>query len=115
MAQSRVETKARLMAQLEASIDKALERGDKAEGLTITDIEEIALQARAEVGEQVTAVLVERSHGPSVPGPRCSQCGHEMAYKGNKRRYVRTRSGDVQVERAYYYCGVCRHGTFPPG
>jgi hypothetical protein len=115
MPQSGAETKAKLLARLEASIDKALEQADKAERLTITDIEEIALQARAEVGEQVTAVLDEGSHGASVPGPRCSRCGREMAYKGTKRRYVGTRSGDVQVARAYYYCGVCRRGAFPPG
>jgi hypothetical protein len=50
----------------------------------------------------VTTALLESRSGQSVPGPRCPTCGQEMHYKAEKHRYLRTRSGDVEVERAYY-------------
>jgi hypothetical protein len=115
MGKSLTETKAKLMAQFEAVVDKALAQAQHEERLTITGIEEIALQARAAVGEGMTAALVEHIGEARVPGPRCGGCGREMLYKGQKKRYVRTRSGDVDMERGYYYCPSCRGGLFPPG
>jgi hypothetical protein len=32
-----------------------------------------------------------------------------------KRKYVVTETGEVEVERAYYYCETCKRGIFPPG
>jgi hypothetical protein len=115
MRKTRADIKAELLAKYEAILDDVLSQDDGTEGLTLSDIEDVALRARAEVGEQVTAALLENKHGQSVPGPRCPSCGQEMRYKGQKHRYLRTRSGDVEVERAYYYCPACRQGLFPPG
>jgi hypothetical protein len=115
MSKAWAEIKAKLLGQYEAILDEVLRQGDEAEAQTLTGIEELALRARGEVGAQVTAALLERASEQSVPGPRCSHCGGEMHNKGQKRRYLRTRSGDVAVERAYYYCPACRHGIFPPG
>lgn len=115
MGKSRAEIKAELLAQYETTLDEMLSQGETQAGLTLTDIENIALRTRAEVGEQVTAALVETQNEPSVPRPRCPNCGQEMRYKGRKHRYLRTRSGEVELERAYYYCPACRRGHFPPG
>ena len=76
-------------------------------------MEDLALRTRAEVGEQVTAALLESRAEPSAPGPRCPSCGQAMRYKGRKHRYLRTRSGAVEMERAYYYCPPCGRGQFP--
>ncbi len=115
MRKSRAEIKAELLAKYEATLDEMLSQGETHTGLTLTDIEEMALRTRAEVGEQVTATLLETQNEASVPGPRCPSCGQEMRYKGRKHRYLRTRSGEVELERAYYYCPTCRRGHFPPG
>lgn len=114
MSKSRAEIKAKLLAEYEVILDDVLRQGETTDGLTLTTIEDLALHARAEVGRQVTAALVEKSRGPSLPGPCCPGCGQAMHYKGEKHRYLRTRSGDVEVERAYYYCLRCRQGLFPP-
>ncbi len=100
MRKTRTEIKAELLAKYEAILDEVLRAGATTDGLTLTDIEELALRTRAEVGAQVTAALLETRCGPSVPGPGCPSCGQEMRYKGDKHRYLRTRSGDVEVERA---------------
>jgi hypothetical protein len=115
MRKTPAEVKAELLAKYEAILDDVLRQGTATDELTLTDIEELALRTRAEVGEQVTAALLETKSGQSVPGPHCPGCGREMRYKGEKHRYLRTRSGDVEVDRAYYYCPKCRQGLFPPG
>jgi hypothetical protein len=102
------------MAQIERVIDKALAAAEQSEQLTMTQIEEVALAARAEIGKQLTTVLVEPARQQAVPGPSCPDCGQEMEYKGQKRHYVRTRSGEIAVERGYYYCRECHSGIFPP-
>jgi len=51
----------------------------------------------------------------SGPGPVCGECGREMHYKGHKKRHIVSSTGEVTLERAYYYCERCRRGYFPPG
>ena len=114
MRKTGAEIKAELLAKYEALLDEVLREEGTMEGLRLTDIEALALDTRAKVGKQVTAALLENRGEPSVPGPSCPGCGQEMHYKGEKHRYLRTRSGDVEVERAYYYCPTCRQGLFPP-
>ena len=113
MGKSRAEIKGELLARYEALLDEMLSQGEVQAGLTMTDIEELALRTRAEVGKQVTAALVESQSERSVPGPCCPNCGQEMRYKGQKHRYLRTRGGEVELERACYYCPTCRRGIFP--
>ncbi len=108
------ERKAEIMAQVEKLVEDALERGEQR--LTITEIEEIALTTRNQVAQVLTGQLVEQQADRSgVQAPRCPDCGQAMRHKGKKRRYVRTRSGETQMERAYYHCAACRRGSFPPG
>ena len=103
------------MAKLEAMVDKALAERASGERLTLSTIEDIVMAAREDISEQLTEVLVEAGSGQQVPGACCPACGQEMQYKGQKQRYVRTRTGDIVVERAYYYCAGCHQGLFPPG
>ena len=113
MSKSRAELKAKLLAQYESIVDDVLSQDE--ESVTLTEIEEVALRARVEVGRQVTAALLEAVNGQTSGGLRCKGCGQTMQNKGEKHRYLRTRSGDVEVERAYYYCPKCQAGLFPPG
>ena len=113
MSTQRKQRKAEIMAQVEKLVEEALERGDKP--LTITDIEEIALAARDQVAQMLTGHLVkQQADHPTGAAPRCPDCGQVMPIKGKKTRYVRTRSGETQMERSYYYCATCRRGSFPP-
>jgi hypothetical protein len=49
-----------------------------------------------------------------LEAPRCEECGEAMSYRGNPERQVGHREGEVEVERAYYYCDHCAGGLFPP-
>lgn len=115
MVKKRAEIKAELLAKYEGLLDEMLSQGETKAELTLTAIEDMALRTRAAVGEQVTGALLESQGEPGIPGPCCPNCGQEMRYKGRKHRYLRTRSGEVDIARAYYYCQRCRRGHFPPG
>lgn len=115
MAPSEEEIKAQLMAEAEAAIDKLLAERKMQGPPHLTDIEDMVLVFRQELGEKATQVLAESAKSESVPGPSCPTCGREMHNKGRKRRRVVTRSGEIEVERTYYYCEHCKQGFFPSG
>ena len=107
--------KARLMQQYEQHLDRLLEGMDEERLLSLTEIEELALEARAAIGRSITQALAEMQAIPDVPGPICPKCQQEMHYKGRKKKRLITRSSEIEVERAYYYCDRCKQGLFPPG
>ena len=102
-----------LQARIKGLVEEALGRAGKKKALSLSEIEDIALAVRAKVGQEVARALVEQQGAISVPGPKCEQCGREMHYKGLKKRRIVSRSGEVNWERAYYYCESCRRGFFP--
>jgi hypothetical protein len=107
--------KVQLLAAYEKRLDEMLLGLDEDRPLDLGEIEDLALRVRAQAGQDMTQALVDRETGTEVPGPPCPVCGKEMAYKGHKRKCVRTRSGEVKMNRPYYYCPACRQGLFPPG
>lgn len=107
--------KARLLRQYEAQLDALLATLDPQEELHLTEIEEAALALRQRVGADITQALAETQTRLSAAAVACPGCGVAMRYKGNKRRHLRSRSGEITVQRAYYYCPTCRRGHFPPG
>lgn len=107
--------KARLLGRYAAQLDVMFEQleGDGQQHLTA--IEEQALKLRQEVGQAITEELVMNAGQKQDPDVACPECQQDMRYKGRKKRWMKTRTGDVQVERSYYYCEPCRTGHFPPG
>jgi hypothetical protein len=110
------ELKSRMLAKVEAALDKLLAHKKVTEEITLTEIEQLVLVAGQEIGEGLTAALVEESvRVGQMPGPACAECGQEMHYKGLKQKRVVSETGEVEVNRAYYYCETCKAGLFPPG
>lgn len=106
--------KAKIMAQVEGLVEQALTEGEEA--LTLTQIEEVALRVRGQVEQEITQALMEQQVSSRAGViPTCPECGRGMHPKGKKRRYLRTRSGEVAIQRPYFYCEHCRGGHFPPG
>jgi DNA repair exonuclease SbcCD ATPase subunit len=116
MKQNRAEKKARMMTRLEKVVDELLNWEEANEKPNLTEIEDIVLRLRKQVGEDmVDEVLGEMSEKTPVPGPACPRCGKEMRYKGQRERHLEARVGGVEYERGYYACGECDEGIFPPG
>lgn len=113
MSRKREQLKAEIMVQVERLVEEALAQGEKP--LTLEAIEGIALATRDQVGQALTGRLLEQqADSGEVEPPPCRDCGQAMRAKGKKGRYLRTRSGETRVERAYFYCRACERGHFPP-
>ena len=116
MKLSREQKKAKLMARLEKAVDELLEWEETHKRPTLTQIEDIVLELRKEVGEEmVEEILAEVEGKTSVPGPACPKCGREMRVRGEYGKQIESRAGEIEYERGYYACLLCDEGLFPPG
>jgi uncharacterized protein with PIN domain len=114
MPSKREELKSAIMKRVEELVEASLKEGEKRQNLSA--IEDQVLTVGREVNELLTHGLVaQQDHHRQAEQAVCGQCGQRMQAKGKKRRYVRTRSGEVAMERNYYYCPDCQQGVFPPG
>jgi uncharacterized protein with PIN domain len=116
MAQTRTELKADLRVQADLMIDELLDWNEQTGEPTLTQIEEVVLQLRKRLGEQMAQAVIQSQEAQRpVPGPACPECQCEMHYKGQRRHTVESRVGSLTVERGYYYCETCGRSVFPPG
>ena len=114
--ESKAEKRARLLAKAAQAIDEYLEWEEKHPKPDLTQIEDIALKLRKKFGQEMAQVALDnQAAAVTAPGPKCSRCGQEMRYKGQKRSQVESRAGHLEVARGYYYCPSCQESLFPPG
>lgn len=107
--------KARLLEQYTKQLDEIIDQLDADKTLNLTEIEEMALGLRYQVGQSTTEALATHASQQQEVDVYSPSCQVRMRSKGRKRKWMKTRSGDVQIERPYYYCEKCRTGHFPPG
>jgi uncharacterized protein with PIN domain len=116
MKASREEKKARLMVRLEKAAEELLDWEEQNPRPTLTQLEDIVLMLRKQIGEEMAEEVIERMEAKAMaPGPRCPKCGKEMRYKGQREKDVESRAGELTLERGYYACPDCDEGFFPPG
>jgi hypothetical protein len=110
------ELKTHLLAEAEKAIETLIARKPKSEDITLSEIEQLAVQGGTHFREAVLASLVGESTSVGEAKERtCPSCGQVMHYKGKRAKDVVTEAGEVRLERDYYYCPHCRSGIFPPG
>jgi len=114
MKDTKEDLKQRLMKEAETTINRMLEEAGEGEQLTITEIERLAHQAGEQVMVAITQTLVG-AEAQQKEDQMCPACGQKMRNKGLKGKHIITETGEVRVERHYYYCETCRTGIFPPG
>ena len=107
------ELKAQMMAAAERVIEKLLTGTKEKEELSLSDIERLVRKAGQDVMEELTGTLAN-AEAQGRESRICPECGRKMRYKGQKKREVITETGEVSLERRYYYCPTCRKGVFPP-
>jgi hypothetical protein len=112
----REEKQARLETKAKQVIKDYLDWEDQHPKPNLTEMEDVILKLRKELGKEMAQMLLEEQEARKpVPGPKCPKCGEEMRYKGQKGNQVESRVGLLEVERGYYYCPKCKESIFPPG
>ena len=106
--------KAKLLSQYADHLDDVLDQIDDHHRFHISEIEEIALELRQDVGEDVTEALTQQESQENEVDVDCPKCHQRMRAKGRKAKWVKTQTGTVRVARPYYYCEACQQGHFPP-
>ena len=107
------ELKAQMMSAAEEVIEKLLAGAKEKEELTLSDIERLVRRAGQDVMKELTGTLAQ-AEAQGEEDRICPECGRKMRYKGRKKRDVITETGEVSLERGYYYCPSCKKGVFPP-
>ena len=107
------ELKAQMMTQAEAAIEALLAERKKKGALDLRDIEQLVREAGQRVMQELTVDLVNEE-AATERGTKCPECGHKLRDKGKRKRELVTETGEVSLERGYYYCPTCRKGFFPP-
>jgi hypothetical protein len=116
MKMSQEEKRKRLLARAEHVVDEYIAWEETHPRPDLTQIEDITLKLRKELGKEIAQMAVEEQEGRTVvPGPVCPKCGKEMRYKGEKKVEVESRAGGLKVKRGYYTCPGCKESFFPPG
>jgi uncharacterized protein with PIN domain len=116
MKKSQESLKAEFLTKAEALFDQLMEWDEQTGQPNLTQIEEIVLQLRQQLGEQMAQALLARQENRQ-PAEKvlCPHCQGELEPKGRKGNRVESQVGSLQIERSYYYCPRCRQGFFPSG
>jgi hypothetical protein len=115
MPEPNAELKARMKAEAEAAIDELLAQRKAPAAASLADIERVVRAASLQFEQALTTELLAESAAELPVWPTCPQCRQKMKNKGKRRRRVVTETGEVEIERHYYYCAACGQGLFPPG
>jgi uncharacterized protein with PIN domain len=113
MKTSQEKLKAKFMEEAEALFDQLMAWDDQTPEPNLTQIEDIVLELRQRLGEQMAQALIARQEKRQPEEKMsCPQCRGAVETKGQKENRVESRAGGLQTERSYYYCPRCRKGFF---
>lgn len=114
MPDNRDELEKQLRGKAEAAIRTLLEAlPDKAD-LTLDDMEDLIGKMGQDImRETIQGVSQLEQVEPSLV--LCQACRVQMQKRGKRKKRVVTKRGEIELERQYYVCPQCGHGSFPPG
>jgi Zn finger protein HypA/HybF involved in hydrogenase expression len=115
MPTKREELEQRLVEQAQQAIGKLLDALPETSEISLSDMEQATGVMGQTIMQQTMQRLVERQAQPTSEDIRCEGCGQRMSRRGERKKRVVTRRGEVEVERPYYVCPKCGAGRFPPG
>jgi hypothetical protein len=115
MKKTRMQLQEELEQKSKGIITKLLDWNDAHAAPDLSQIEEIILKLREEMGLEFARSLLKNQEQAAPIVEKCKTCGKEMRNKGQKQKTVVSQLGELELERGYYYCGECGAGIFPPG
>lgn len=116
MRRSREQLHKELMAEAESAIDELLTWREGSAPPTLTEVEDIVLKLRKQLGKRMVEILAEGEEATQpAEAPLCPQCEGGLRYRGQKGVTIESRAGTLRVQRGYYHCQHCGSGFFPLG
>jgi len=83
-------------------------------GTTLTDIEDVLLELRAVLTEEMLAQLLARQATATLPAATvCPGCQLPLPCPDTNPRIVQTRVGEAEWSEPEGYCRTCRQAFFP--
>src|SRR5215217_6739185 len=82
---------------------------------TLSQVSEAIWTLRQQLTGGVAETIVQHTHQEvqSRPHMPCPTCARLLTARGPVSRRVETMVGAVELARPYFYCQVCREGTYP--
>jgi hypothetical protein len=82
---------------------------------TLGQVSETIWALRQQLTGGVAETIVHHTHPeePHRPYRPCPTCARVLPARGPVHRCVETLVGAIELERPYFYCPVCRTGTYP--
>ena len=112
MAESE-QSRKEILDRLKERFGKLLEEKFPQEPGTLEEIERIAEDVGSEIKRDAEREYVEW-HGTGYVGPTCvCGCREQAKFKGYYGKLAVTLSGELNIDRAYYYCSSCGEGHAP--
>jgi hypothetical protein len=107
-----------LRQQLHERFDRWLDRLEAAlpEGVpTLSQVSATIWALRQQLTGEVAETIVHQTHDEERRRQQmsCPTCARLLSARGSVPRCVETMVGAVELERPYFYCSVCRVGTYP--
>lgn len=111
MSQTKDDLKAKLLLQAQATIEQLLSDERLSEHMTLSDIEDVVGASEIDFRQRVLDEIVDLQQVEAV---NCAECGGRLRNKGKHNKRIVTLRGETDIRRAYYQCGSCGKGYFPP-
>lgn len=107
------ETKQELKESVSRLIDELFQWAEEHPESDFDAMETLMLELRQRFGQQGLEAVLEIQRQRRPVDPACPQCGRPMTDKGLPGLTFVSRTGELQVERGYYYCAHCGQGDYP--
>ena len=103
-----------LVEQARQAIRKLLSDLPDVDNLTLSDMEKLTGVMGQQVMQETLQKLSETQQREEPERVLCPTCETKMQKRGKRKKRILTARGEIEVERQYYVCPVCKTGHFPP-
>jgi len=104
-----------LVEQASQAIRKMLSDLPDVTEITLSDMEQLTGEMGKTVMQETIQKLSDTQHNEVLEPDMCETCEVKMQRRGKRKKRVLTARGEIEIERQYYVCPVCKTGHFPPG
>jgi len=115
MTSDKHEIEDQLVEQARQAIHKLLSDLPDANNLTLSDMEKLTGVMGQQVMQETLQKLSETQQTEEPEKVMCPTCEAKMQKRGKRKKRILTARGEIEMERQYYVCPVCKTGHFPPG